>query len=134
MKTFDILNYSNFNKTGLHFNLPQLKPNIPYSLNIKYGLLTGILMSTFSLVVKQPDSLQLMLIPLYTLPLLAFGIWVSIKEYGIKSGQARIDYFAGLGNAFFTGIIAVKLFSAFALWHLFSSGFCDPYLSFVTII
>ena len=118
METFDLFNNREFNRTRINLSFPKLNLQIPYLINLKYGTLTGILMSITLFLIKEISYNQIMLLPLVTFPLLAFGVTMSIRDYGFKSGQAKIGYFDGLLNGYITGTVSVVSFAAFLLWYL----------------
>lgn len=118
MKTFDLFNDRDLKETRINLSLPKLKLHIPYLVNFKYGILSGFLMSASVYLLTRIGYAQITLLPLYTMPLLSAGVAMSIKEYGFRTGQSRLDYFDGLGAGYLTGTISVALFIVFMIRYL----------------
>jgi hypothetical protein len=133
MRTFDLFNDDNFSRNWVKSFKPELRIDLTHFTNFKFGTLAGLLMGMSAYAFRFILFNQVVILPLLTIPFLSWGIAMSIKEQGKKSGKQRIDYFEGIISGFATTIIANSLFAFYVIWffafHYTGDQYSSPFTS-----
>jgi|GEM_PF-4746050 len=117
MRTFDLFNNRNFGKEWEGFTMPEIGFDISHLTNIKHGAISAAFMSISAYVLRFINYDQVVLLPLLTIPFLALGIIMSIREQGKKSNGHKLDYFDGMLSGMATTVTSISLFAIYITWY-----------------
>lgn len=129
MKTFDLFNNREFSKEWLRLSEPEFNLDMNYLTNLKYGSLSAILMAISSYVLRSIYYDQVIILPLLTIPFLACGIAMAIREQVTKKGKYSVDYFEGFSSGIFTALVSISLFSMYITWYFSRHPAEDEFIS-----